>query len=222
METLVTEQGVNMTRAAAENVREAGIDVMYDVMRYRGTSDVARVSREALLAECLNDADDDRAQGWHDYVDAIAAQAEAEEAYVTVTSGGGHNGFPMRWFAVLVDPTNGEPIETGVGRWPTRAEAVVEARDWAMATDRPMRDLEIDDEVVPVIDDELATERARVDALIQESGVLAQQVAALLTPVTDKEANKVFIEFEEHESLDVTVAMRDALEAFLASRRGAL
>ena len=60
-----------LTRAAALNVAETGIDVSDDVARLRrGATDA-----EALLAECLDGADDDRVEGWRDYVLAVAAAA---------------------------------------------------------------------------------------------------------------------------------------------------
>lgn len=54
-------------------------------------------------------------------------RAKAEANYVTVTEGGsGH-------YAVLVDGKNGEPIQTGSGRYATAEEAAGEAKDWATA-----------------------------------------------------------------------------------------
>lgn len=68
----VTLQGVEMTVAAAENVAEGGMDVAADVAALRaGTA-----TRETLLAECLDGADDDRIQGWHDYVSSVTAAVD--------------------------------------------------------------------------------------------------------------------------------------------------
>lgn len=62
---------LHLSNAALENVEETGIDPMSDVARLRA----GEVTREALLDECLDGADDDRVQGWNDYVDAVVSYA---------------------------------------------------------------------------------------------------------------------------------------------------
>lgn len=59
--------GVEMSAAAAECVQEAGSDVQTDLVCLSS----GERTRATLLEECLNCADDDRVQGWHDYVDAL-------------------------------------------------------------------------------------------------------------------------------------------------------
>lgn len=62
---------INFSKAALANIEETGADSTEDLNRLR-----AGLTREALLAECLNQADPDREEGWRDYVDALVA-AEA-------------------------------------------------------------------------------------------------------------------------------------------------
>lgn len=64
--------GIEFTRAAAENIQETGCDPADDVDALRS----GEHTRESLLAHCLDGADENRIQGWHDYVDAIADAAE--------------------------------------------------------------------------------------------------------------------------------------------------
>jgi hypothetical protein len=62
------------TDAANENIRECGLtgeDFERDVSKVRS----GRLSREDLLLACLEGADDDRAQGWRDYVSAVVEAA---------------------------------------------------------------------------------------------------------------------------------------------------
>ena len=66
----VTIQGVTMTRAAAENVLETGTNVTADV-------EAARCLQSSWQEECLDGADEDRLQGWRDYIDAVMAAAES-------------------------------------------------------------------------------------------------------------------------------------------------
>ena len=62
---------IRFTKAAQECIDETGIDFMLDVQRLReGSVDVL-----GLLGECLDGAEDDRFQGWNDYVDAVVAYA---------------------------------------------------------------------------------------------------------------------------------------------------
>jgi hypothetical protein len=66
--------GVSLTQAAAENLRELGMttqDIRRDVERVAS----GRLSTNALLALCLEGADPDREQGWHEYVDAVVLAA---------------------------------------------------------------------------------------------------------------------------------------------------
>lgn len=62
---------IRFTKAAQECIDETGIDFMLDVQRLREGS----VTVSALQAECLDGADDDRHQGWSDYVNAVFAYA---------------------------------------------------------------------------------------------------------------------------------------------------
>ncbi len=62
---------IRFTKSAQECIDETGIDFMADVHRLReGT-----VGAMALILECLDGVDDDRHQGWYDYVDAVVAYA---------------------------------------------------------------------------------------------------------------------------------------------------
>lgn len=61
----------NFSAAALECIEETGIDPLDDLDRLRS----GEVTREALLAECLDGADDDRHDGWHDYVREVVARA---------------------------------------------------------------------------------------------------------------------------------------------------
>lgn len=64
-----------MSVAARENMTEAGLtvrDVCADVDAIRSGAH----TRESLLAFCMSGADEDRAQGWADYVGYIVDAAE--------------------------------------------------------------------------------------------------------------------------------------------------
>jgi hypothetical protein len=65
--------GVEMSDAAAKCVFETGVDVMLDVDDLRGR----RITRSALLEKCLDGADEDREQGWEEYVEAVCKYAAA-------------------------------------------------------------------------------------------------------------------------------------------------
>ena len=67
--------GIEMTKAAAENVRETGIDPLDDVDDVRE----GRHTEESLLDLCLDGAADDRVDGWRDYVAAVVAAASVPE-----------------------------------------------------------------------------------------------------------------------------------------------
>jgi hypothetical protein len=69
--TNIKIDGVEMTAAAAECVRETGADVAADVASLRSGEHTA----ESLLVYCLDGADDDRADGWREYVAAVVAVA---------------------------------------------------------------------------------------------------------------------------------------------------
>ena len=60
------------TRAAQENMDEAGVDATHDL------SEIAAGlwSPESLLEHCLEGADEDREQGWREYVSALFAAAD--------------------------------------------------------------------------------------------------------------------------------------------------
>lgn len=68
----ITIQGVQMSKAAAENVVETGADVQADVAAMR----TGAHTRASLLAYCLDGAEDDRADGWREYVSAVVLAAE--------------------------------------------------------------------------------------------------------------------------------------------------
>lgn len=72
MSKSTTIAGVTLTDAAVENINETGTDVAADLAAIRSGEHTA----ESLLAECLNGADDDRVQGWREYVAAVADRAE--------------------------------------------------------------------------------------------------------------------------------------------------
>lgn len=72
---------IDMSDAAAANVEETGAPVLADVARLLS----GEITEDELLAECLDGADDDRVQGWHDYVLACAAaRRRARDITVTV------------------------------------------------------------------------------------------------------------------------------------------
>jgi hypothetical protein len=66
---------IDLSAAAIANVQETGIDPSADVERIRSGS----VTREALLAECLDGADEDRVEGWREYVSAVVEVATAKQ-----------------------------------------------------------------------------------------------------------------------------------------------
>lgn len=74
MSDLVCKHGVQMTRAACENVEAIDADVKGDLYLVKHD----HISRETLLEMCLAGADTEYAQGWRDYVDAIFAAAEVQ------------------------------------------------------------------------------------------------------------------------------------------------
>ena len=62
---------IQLTPAAAENVRETGINPVLDVSAIRA----GEMFEADLLTLCLDGADPDRVQGWHEYVAAVVAAA---------------------------------------------------------------------------------------------------------------------------------------------------
>lgn len=61
--------------AALENIEETGADWTYDLERLRE----GRFTEESLLEHCLDGADDDRVQGWRDYVATLVALGPARD-----------------------------------------------------------------------------------------------------------------------------------------------
>lgn len=71
----VIVQGVEMSTAAAENVRESSTNVAADLEHL--SSGV--LTPTTLLEICLDGADADRVQGWNDYVEALSSIATTTE-----------------------------------------------------------------------------------------------------------------------------------------------
>jgi len=79
---------IKLSTAAQQNVDETGISPNEDVRRLR----VEELTPEDLLEECLRGADEDRVQGWTEYVDAVVAAASAPASQTTriiLDNGGG-------------------------------------------------------------------------------------------------------------------------------------
>lgn len=64
-------EGVKLSFAAAQNVEETGCSPREDIAALQAGT----LTRETLLAHCLDGADDNRVQGWRDYVEDIAIAA---------------------------------------------------------------------------------------------------------------------------------------------------
>ena len=62
---------ITLTKAAQDNVDEAGIDPADDIAALR----LGKETPEGLLSYCLEGADDDRVTGWREYVAAVVAAA---------------------------------------------------------------------------------------------------------------------------------------------------
>jgi hypothetical protein len=62
---------IKLSSEAQANVDETGADPEEDAYAIRH----GETTREKLLAECLDGADEDRVQGWHEYVDAVCEAA---------------------------------------------------------------------------------------------------------------------------------------------------
>jgi len=58
--------------AALENIAETGADWKNDLLDLQ----TELVTSEQLLEECMVGADDDREQGWRDYVSALVSHME--------------------------------------------------------------------------------------------------------------------------------------------------
>lgn len=58
---------LSFSRAACESIEETGIDPADDVDRLLD----GKCTPAELLAECLKGAEDDRVQGWREYVSAL-------------------------------------------------------------------------------------------------------------------------------------------------------
>lgn len=76
MNTTTIETTINGTTYTARIPHEAmrsaewaGVDVAADIRRLAS----GEVTTEALLAECLDGADDDRVSGWRSYVSSLSA-----------------------------------------------------------------------------------------------------------------------------------------------------
>lgn len=69
---MTSTTSISLTTAALANIEETGTDVDADIARVRDG-----LTRDVLLAECLDGADDDRVEGWEDYVSAVCAVAHA-------------------------------------------------------------------------------------------------------------------------------------------------
>lgn len=67
-------QGVEMPLEAARNVEEAGVDVLADILDMRRRLDggalLCRCHAE-LVARCLDGAEPDRVEGWHEYAEVV-------------------------------------------------------------------------------------------------------------------------------------------------------
>lgn len=63
---------IKLTAAAQQNVTETSTDVDADIAALRNGTH----TEESLLAHCLDGADDDRVQGWNEYVAAVVAAAK--------------------------------------------------------------------------------------------------------------------------------------------------
>lgn len=62
---------MKFSTAAQQNIDETGCDPQDDLYRVR----VGEQTREGLLSLCLDGAEEDRVQGWRDYVATICAEA---------------------------------------------------------------------------------------------------------------------------------------------------
>jgi hypothetical protein len=80
-------RGLEFSTAALENLEETGVEWELDLQALqRGTFTVAE-----LLERCLDGADEDRVQGWRDYVDVLEAALDQSRdgGYATENPGDG-------------------------------------------------------------------------------------------------------------------------------------
>lgn len=76
MITAETIRRFSLTPAAVAALEEAGMtDALVEADLHALTSPDVDCDAAALLAVCLDGADDDRVQGWRDYVNALAVVA---------------------------------------------------------------------------------------------------------------------------------------------------
>lgn len=73
----------NWTTAAQDNIDETGCDPSEDIAAIRSGAH----TRETLLALCLDQAGDDRVEGWRDYVDEVCRLADEPTTIREYTTG---------------------------------------------------------------------------------------------------------------------------------------
>ena len=69
---------IKFTPAALANIDETGTNWRTDVAGL-----LAGTTREELLEHCLDGAEEDRVEGWHDYVEAVVFEAEESDLSIT-------------------------------------------------------------------------------------------------------------------------------------------
>jgi hypothetical protein len=62
---------IKFSQAAQESIKETGIDPAEDIAAIRS----GKLTEEGLLARCLDGADEDRAEGWNEYVATVVSAA---------------------------------------------------------------------------------------------------------------------------------------------------
>lgn len=77
---------MNWTNAAMSVARETGLS-LNEIAGDIGRISDGRDTRQDLLARCLDGADEDRVQGWTEYVDAVVDAATAPVQGVRVGPG---------------------------------------------------------------------------------------------------------------------------------------
>lgn len=102
--TNVTIDTVTMPLEAARSVEWAGVNVAEDLRALRA----GETTHEQLLAECLDGAEPEHEGDWREYVSAVSAAAEAEQAAPACESGEA-TGEPCCW--------DGEPDELVTVEW---------------------------------------------------------------------------------------------------------
>lgn len=91
---------VTLSTAALENFAETGLDVDLTVADDVAALRSGKHTSESLLAECLDGADDDREQGWRDYVSAVVAAAAEPPVHVIQYRGDYANTSARNWTTV--------------------------------------------------------------------------------------------------------------------------